>query len=160
MDIFTLSESAALLEMSKSTVTNWTIGRPLKFSPTVRRATGTGTRNLYSREDLYLFSLAKHLSDFGFSTKTIQRVLDEFAGLGRSLGGPHNISWLLIDRDRTGKRIDPVLIPQAVPWPRIAATSKEESVDRYFCDFSRVRASIDERISNLSDPVRKRRRAK
>jgi hypothetical protein len=62
--------------MPKSLVKNWTIGRPLRLLPTLRQAQGTGSRNLYSREDLYRFALAKQLSGDGFSMTTLQRVTD------------------------------------------------------------------------------------
>lgn len=45
---------AKVLGMPLTKARNWTIGRPLGIPASVRTATGTGTRNLYSIEDVYL----------------------------------------------------------------------------------------------------------
>jgi len=160
MDVFTLAEAATVLEMPKSIIRNWTIGRPLKFSPTVKRALGTGTRNLYSREDLYLFSLAWHMVEFGLSTTKIQGVLDQFSIIGRDLGGPHAISWVLLEPNpKNRKWIFVILIPQRTPWPNVASHSKD-AINRYFVDFGQIRDEIDTRIGNLPIEGKRRKRAR
>jgi hypothetical protein len=54
----------------------------------VRQAAGTGTRNLYSLEDLYLMGVAREFSDAGFTPKAIGVLLaalrPELAHLRRS----------------------------------------------------------------------------
>jgi DNA-binding transcriptional MerR regulator len=42
----------------------------------VRTATGTGSRNLYSIEDVYLMGLANEFSKAGFAAKAIGRLLE------------------------------------------------------------------------------------
>ncbi len=76
MHVFELSEIAALLAMSAVKAKNWTAGRPFKIPASVRTATGTGSRNLYSIEDVYLMALANELSKAGFAAKAIGRLLD------------------------------------------------------------------------------------
>lgn len=73
--IFFQSEVAALLGMPDTLVKSWTIGRPLRITPE-RSAAGSGTRNLYSVEDLYSFAIAKQLSMDGFASHAIQSILD------------------------------------------------------------------------------------
>jgi hypothetical protein len=83
--VFFQSEVAALLEMPDSLIKSWTIGRPLRITPQ-RRATGSGTRNLYGREDLYRFAIAKHLSMDGFASHAIQFILDALGNQLSSAG--------------------------------------------------------------------------
>src|SRR5437762_201021 len=75
LQVFTLGEVAAILQLPKSRVKNWTIGRPLKIIPKVLAAKGTGSRNLYSIEDVYVMGFIKQLSEDGFSSKTIKQLL-------------------------------------------------------------------------------------
>jgi DNA-binding transcriptional MerR regulator len=76
MHVFELSEMAALLGMSQIKAKNWTAGRPFKIPASVRTATGTGSRNLYSIEDVYLMALANEFSKAGFAAKAIGRLLE------------------------------------------------------------------------------------
>src|ERR1700690_1746638 len=73
--VFFLSEAAAILDMPESLIKNWTIGRPLRITPS-RAATGVGSRNLYNVLDLYRFGFAKHLSMDGLAPHAIQSILD------------------------------------------------------------------------------------
>lgn len=79
-NIFELSEVAELLHLPASRVKNWTIGRPLTITPSVRPASGTGSRNLYSTDDVYLFALAEDLNEFGLVPRITQQVLDRARG--------------------------------------------------------------------------------
>ena len=76
MHVFELSEMTTLLGMSAVKAKNWTAGRPFKIPASVRTATGTGSRNLYSIEDVYLMGLANEFSKAGFAAKAIGRLLE------------------------------------------------------------------------------------
>src|SRR5260370_24940855 len=76
MEIFELSEMAKLLGVPFTKARNWTIGRPLSIPASVRTATGTGSRNLYSIEDVCLMGLANEFSKAGFAAKAIGRLLE------------------------------------------------------------------------------------
>src|SRR5579864_8524486 len=76
MHVFELSEMATLLGLSQVKAKNWTAGRPFKIPASVRSATGTGSRNLYSIEDVYLMGLANEFSKAGFAAKAIGRLLE------------------------------------------------------------------------------------
>src|SRR5256886_17257716 len=65
-----------LLGMPQTKEKNWTAGRPFKMPASVRTATGTGSRNLYSIEDVYLMALANEFSKAGFAAKAIGRLLE------------------------------------------------------------------------------------
>lgn len=71
-----LAEAAGILGIPATRVKNWTIGRPLKISPSIG-ATGTGSRNLYDRCDLYRLAIAAQLGRDGFAARAIQSVLDQ-----------------------------------------------------------------------------------
>lgn len=77
MEIFELPEMAEVLGMPLTKARNWTIGRPLTIPASVRKATGTGTRNLYNIEDVYLMGLANEFSKAGFAAMAIGRLLKE-----------------------------------------------------------------------------------
>ena len=77
MEIFELSEMAEVLGMPLTKARNWTIGRPLTIPASIRSATGTGSRNLYGIEDVYLMGLAYAFSKAGFAAKAIERLLNE-----------------------------------------------------------------------------------
>ena len=85
--VFELSEVAGLLHLSSSTVKNWTIGRPLSIQPSIRAEGGTGSRNLYGRDDVCLFALVTQLTRDGFATRTLKHVLEELAVLKEREGG-------------------------------------------------------------------------
>src|SRR5437016_4392555 len=74
-NVFSLGDVAEILQLPKSRVKNWTIGRPLKIVPKVLAAQGTGSRNLYSIEDVYVMGFIKQLSENGISSKTIKKLL-------------------------------------------------------------------------------------
>jgi len=76
MEIFELGEIAKILGMSLTKVKNWTIGRPLAIEASIRTATGQGSRNLFSLEDVYLMGVANELSRAGMAAKAIGKVLE------------------------------------------------------------------------------------
>jgi hypothetical protein len=75
MEIFELGEIAKVLGMSITKVKNWTIGRPLTIEASIRTATGHGSRNLFSLEDVYLMAVANELSRAGMAAAAIGKVL-------------------------------------------------------------------------------------
>src|SRR5258708_1981207 len=77
MKIFELSEMTELLKMPLTKPRNWPIGRPLTIPASAHAATGSGSRNLYSIEDVYLMGLANEFSKAGFAAKAIGRLLEE-----------------------------------------------------------------------------------
>jgi len=93
MEIFELAEMAEVLGMPLTKARNWTIGRPLSIPASIRTATGTGSRNLYSIEDVYLMGLANEFSKAGFAAKAIGRVLE--AVDAKQLG---EMDWLTVWR--------------------------------------------------------------
>ena len=78
--VFEMSEVADIVGAKLATVKNWTIGRPLRITPSIRIAEGAGRSNLYSREDIYRFALANELHKAGMTPKRIAEVLNQLRG--------------------------------------------------------------------------------
>jgi hypothetical protein len=68
---FEFREMISILGMSFSRAKNWTVGRPFKLEPSIRTASGQGSRNLYSLEDVYLMGIANELSHSGMAAGAI-----------------------------------------------------------------------------------------
>src|SRR5438445_13556436 len=78
--VFELAEMAELLGMPLTKARNWTIGRPLSIPASIRTATGTGSRNLYSIEDVYLMGLANEFRKAGFAAMAYGRMVEAIDG--------------------------------------------------------------------------------
>ena len=75
MQTFEFREMIRVLGMSAATGKNWTVGRPFKLEPSIRTATGHGSRNLYSVEDVYVMGLAHELNKAGMAANAIGKVV-------------------------------------------------------------------------------------
>jgi hypothetical protein len=145
MRIYELSEVAEILAMPKSRVKNWTIGRPLRITPSVRAATGKGSRNLYSVEDVYLIGLADQLNVDGFAPKTTEKVLKKIRRRAGDIGKHHPE---LIISSPGGKAEIEFLddeITRAV-WDQIYG---EDAISCYTLDLQALRDWVDRRIAQL-----------
>jgi len=75
MEVFELPEVAEILELDLAKAKNWSNGRTgLVIEPSVRKASGTGSRNLFSLNDLYLFGVAQAFSGAGFAAAAIGKL--------------------------------------------------------------------------------------
>ncbi len=75
MQTFEFRELISILGMSPSRAKNWTVGRPFKLEPSIRTASGQGSRNLYSLEDVYLMGLANELGHAGMAAGAIGEIV-------------------------------------------------------------------------------------
>lgn len=73
--VFMSSEAACILGLSPTRIQNLTSGRNLQVRPSII-AHGIGTRNMYSRTDLYRLAIASQLNKDGFTAQWIQTVMD------------------------------------------------------------------------------------
>jgi hypothetical protein len=81
VQVFELSDLVEVILMPPSTAKNWTSGKPVRLEPSIRPASGTGSRNLFSREDLDRMALAWELSKSGMAAKAIARALGSLKDL-------------------------------------------------------------------------------
>lgn len=98
--VYELKDVAEILQMPKSKVKNWTIGRPLRIVPSLSGFGGKGSRNIYSVSDLMSFALAQHLEESGFAPDFIQGALNTEAG---EIAGIHAV---IFARKRRGARVE------------------------------------------------------
>jgi hypothetical protein len=75
IQVFSLSEVAAILDVPPNRIKAWTVGRPFRIVPTLRSARGTGSPNLFSLEDVYLFALVAQLEFDDLRTNFIKWVI-------------------------------------------------------------------------------------
>lgn len=73
---FEYSEMMRVLGMSSAKAKNWTVGRPFKIEASVHAASGQGSRNLYSLEDVYLMGIANELSKAGMAANAIGKLIE------------------------------------------------------------------------------------
>jgi len=76
MKVFELGQIAKILDMTPAKAKNWTIGRPFKLEPSIKAASGQGSRNLFSLEDVYLMGVANELSHMGMAAKAIGKFVE------------------------------------------------------------------------------------
>jgi hypothetical protein len=171
VNVFSLGEVAEVLQLPKSRIKDWTIGRPLEIIPKVLAAHGTGSRNLYSIEDVYVMGFIKQLGEDGFSSKTIKKLLVghgetvwyvlEEPSRGRSKpkvveeGG-----LILLHLGRLLKEVDFLVITRKegklfvefqvgrVAWSEVAKREKGV-LGKYILDVRSLVKQIDERVAKL-----------
>jgi len=73
---FEYNEMVRLLGMSPAKAKNWTVGRPFKIEASMHTATGQGSRNLYSLDDVHLMGIANELSKAGMAAKAIGKLIE------------------------------------------------------------------------------------
>jgi len=78
--IFELAEMAKVIGMPFTKAKNWTMGRPIRFRASLRSGMGTGSRNLYSLDDVYLMGIAYECGKAGMAAKAIGRLIDAVRG--------------------------------------------------------------------------------
>ena len=98
MTIYELADIAGILGIEKSRVKSWTIGRPFCVRPSVRAALGKGSRNLFSRNDVYCFALVKRLNEAGVPVACIQGMLENLRPNFADDKFWKDQNWILITR--------------------------------------------------------------
>jgi len=97
--VFELSHLAKLTGVELSAVKNWTNGRILNISPSIRQADQRGARNLFNEKDVLKVHIAHKMNLLGFSPKgAIEEVLERFDEEYEKEGFERisNAPWLLI----------------------------------------------------------------
>src|SRR5438445_12482404 len=103
MEIYELADVARIVGIEKSRVKNWTLGRPFTVKPSLRSSFGTGSRNLFSRQDLYCFALVQRLIEADAPVAAIQRMLEKLRPDLPEDAYWKEQKWIIISRkDRDG----------------------------------------------------------
>ena len=95
MDVYDLSDIVNIVKIEEARAKNWTVGRPLRITPSVRQPRGPGSRALYSVEDLYLVALLDELWRAGLTAKALGRILDALPDI-RDVFNTPNASLLVL----------------------------------------------------------------
>jgi hypothetical protein len=103
MQAFDLSEMTALIGMTSAKAKNWTVGRPFTIRASAYQATGRGSINLYSIDDVYLMAVANEFSKTGFAANAIGKLVKAMQAKFPSLGGA---PVLLVWRPRAGGKFE------------------------------------------------------
>jgi DNA-binding transcriptional MerR regulator len=145
IQIFELSEVADLLDLTPSTVKNWTIGRPLTIKPSIRASRGKGSRNLYSRDDVRVLALAAQLSRDGFAPNTVQKVLKELKGRSHLLGSP--LSALVISS--SGGKPEIKFLSGGSITIGVYEQLRADLIGRYVLNLAKLVSWVDGRIAKV-----------
>lgn len=154
--VFSLGDVAEILEVPKTRIKNWTIGRPFTIVPKVLAASGKGSRNLYSLSDVYLFALVNQLHEDGLTNEALQVVIDS-AFLAPKLGDVHVFS-LTKGADRkwrahfgtSGKRWENVP-PQQNPLSARKHGTGAKPSGTYFLKVDALIGWVNERVLKLRE---------
>ena len=134
MQTFEFREMIRVLGMSAATGKNWTVGRPFKLKPSIRTASGQGSRNLYSLGDVWLMGVASELSKAGMAANVIGKLVG--AVRAKFPQGLASLDTLFISRgEKLAYRIE-------TREDRLPA----DTVVRIVLDVRRLRARIDREV--------------
>jgi hypothetical protein len=134
MEVFELGEIAKILGMTLTKTKNWTVGRPFKLEPSIKSASGHGTRNLYSLDDVYLMGLANEVSKMGMAASAIGKLVE--AVTVRFPNGLSDVEAMFISRGpKLAYRIE-------TREDRVPA----DAVVRFTVDVEELRVSVDRKV--------------
>jgi hypothetical protein len=137
MQTFEFREMVEVLGMPPAKAKNWIVGRPFTIEASIRTASGHGSRNLYSLEDVYLMGVANELSHAGMAAGAIGKLV---AGLkARFPDGLAGVDTLHVVRGpnltyRIELRED---------------LSPADSVIRLSIDLARLRRKVDQAVKKV-----------
>ncbi len=101
--------------MNFATAKNWTVGRPFTIPATAYQASGRGSINLYSIDDVYLMAVAHEFSKAGFAANAIGKLVESVQTKYPSLG---DVPALSVWRPKAGGKFE---IREATARPLDAA---------------------------------------
>lgn len=170
LQIYELADIAVLLDLEKSRVKNWTIGRPFSVRPSVRASSGKGSRNLFSRNDVYCFALVKRLNGIGVPVEAIQQMLQKMdARIGEDEFWSDGRDWLIIKRSGidSAYQVDVDVVDDSFGYTNISFHSEADIV----CSFgvrlktiaeatsSKIRSFLESANAKLPKVPARRRKA-
>jgi DNA-binding transcriptional MerR regulator len=102
--VFELSQVAGIVGISIDSAKNWVNGRTLQIEPSISKARGKGTRNLFSEGDVYMFFFVDEVARAGFRNEIIRELLPLVeAELEKAESFP---PWLIVRRTYGEWRIE------------------------------------------------------
>ena len=154
LQIYELADVAAILGLQKSRVKNWTIGRPFSVRPSVRASFGKGSRNLFSRNDVFSFALVKALNERGAPVDAIQKMLERFAGDLPNDALWKGRTWLVLKRANRDVSCD-LFEPEDMGYINLRIEAEDEIVCSYMVNLASIVDAVSEKINALNRQQRK-----
>jgi hypothetical protein len=144
MRSFDLIEMTRLVGMKFAKVKNWTVDRPFTIHPSAYQASGRGSMNLYSIQDVYLMAVAGEFSKAGFAAVAIGKLVKALQAKFPDLGAaPVLMAW----RPKAGGEFE---ITEANDAPPDAAL-------RVIVDAPRIVEGVNRRAEKLPSRKAKKR---
>src|SRR6476620_10168250 len=103
MPAFDLNAMAKLVGIKVTKAKNWTVGRPFTIPASAYEASGRGSINLYSIDDVYLMAVAHEFSKAGFAAKAIGKLVDAVKARYPNLAG---VPVLTVSRPKVGGKFE------------------------------------------------------
>jgi len=132
--VFTKHDISEFFGIPPTRVTNWEAGRTIRLKPSILEASGRGTRNLYSVGDVYKTGLAILLLAVGYSSKVVQRAVDQ------SPGHIEHAKWMFIEHLSGSQE-------PRIRWSREPPLMRAELVHGHIVNLADIRKSVDELIA-------------
>lgn len=135
MQAFDLTDMAKLIDMTFAKAKNWTVGRPFTIPASAYQATGRGSINLYSLEDVYLMAVANEFSKVGFAAAAIGKLVEALRVKYPSLGAA---PLLTVWRPKAGGKFE------------IAEDQNELTAVRVLVDVPKIVQAINQSAEKLA----------
>jgi DNA-binding transcriptional MerR regulator len=145
--VFELADVAAILGIEKSRVKNWTIGRPFSVRASVRASFGKGSRNLFSRNDVYCLGLVKRLSEVGAPAKAIQSMLEKLGAEVATDAFWKEGEWLFLKRTNRDVSYQTDFDPQPFGYINVRIEPGDEIVCSYAVNLKCIVDAISTKIA-------------
>ena len=146
MEIYELADVARIVGIEKSRVKNWTLGRPFTVKPSLRSSFGTGSRNLFSRQDLYCFALVQRLIEADAPVAAIQRMLEKLRPDLPEDAFWKEQKWIIISRKDRDRSYD---VNYGAEYPASSTVQPEEH--EFLCHYAVNLKSLAHEVANRID---------
>ena len=116
--------------MTPAKAKNWTVGRPFTIPASAYQASGRGSMNLYSLDDVYLMAVAHEFSKAGFAANAIGKLVEAVQAKYPTLGDAPAIT---VCRPKAGGKFEIREVsnkpPDATLWMTVNTPSLVQTVN-------------------------------
>ena len=144
---FTASQITLLTGVKRTRLQQWLEKEYL--SPSIRKAYGHGTRNIYSIVDAYCIALFKKITESGLSRRYAADILDKsrFEFTEKMFDYAEHILYIREGRKTSVRLVAQSDIQTGFPMSDVMPANYDDAL---IINFKKIKAEIDESVSNLS----------